>query len=120
MGTATSTTQSFAQSVLTLLRIFFAKKSAVHTDPTEGLDYIRKQLKDILQSTDHGKASSVYVKVSSASDVQQLWYLRADVMDAVAKTRGESAAKSELNALNDSFRALLPKGLATRPSPLDV
>lgn len=60
----------------------------------------------------------VRLRVSYANDLQDLWYLRGDVMAAIAAMHGEAIARSKLTQISDLFKGLLPPGLSSRPSPL--
>jgi hypothetical protein len=60
----------------------------------------------------------VELRVTYASSIQDLWYLRSDLMSAIATTSGEKAARQQINRISDMFTGYLPKGLCSRPSPL--
>jgi len=62
--------------------------------------------------------SSVHMRVSYASDIEDLWYLRGDVMAVIASNDGEVVAKKKLAQISDRFNGWLPKGLTSRTSPL--
>jgi hypothetical protein len=53
-----------------------------------------------------------------AGDVQSLWYARSDLMCALASMHGESVAQRKMASLTAMFDGLLPKGMASRPTPL--
>ncbi|GAC1604752.1 MAG: hypothetical protein NVS3B2_10580 [Ramlibacter sp.] len=57
-------------------------------------------------------------RVQYAEDLQALWYLRGDLMAAMAALHGETRARESIRAISARFQGLLPKGLATRRSPL--
>jgi hypothetical protein len=57
-------------------------------------------------------------RIQYADDLQALWYLRGDLMAALATLHGEAHARETIGAISDRFQGLLPKGLSTRPSPL--
>jgi len=57
-------------------------------------------------------------RIRYASDIQALWYLRGDLMGALAALHGEAAAREQLQAISAMFSGLLPGGMTTRPSPL--
>jgi hypothetical protein len=57
-------------------------------------------------------------RVQFADDLQALWYLRGDLMAALADLHGEAHARETIRNISDQFQGLLPKGLSTRPSPL--
>lgn len=57
-------------------------------------------------------------RITFEHDIQGLWYLRGDLMEALAATQGEAAARKEIEELTEMFQGLLPRGLTSRPSPL--
>jgi hypothetical protein len=60
----------------------------------------------------------VELKVVRANDLQELWYLRGDLMAAIAAVHGEAIARRNLIQISDMFKGFLPKALTSRPSPL--
>lgn len=61
----------------------------------------------------------IQLRVTYADDVQDLWYLRGDVMAAIADLHGEAEARRALASISTMFAGLLPRGLASRLSPLE-
>lgn len=57
-------------------------------------------------------------RIHYAQDLQALWYLRGELMAALASLHGEAQARSTIKAISQQFEGLLPRGLSTRPSPL--
>lgn len=57
-------------------------------------------------------------RIRYANDVQALWYLRGDLMAALATIHGEMAARKKIQSITHMFQGLLPNGLGSRPSPL--
>lgn len=57
-------------------------------------------------------------RIRYANDIQALWYLRGDLMAALAAMHGEMAARERVASLTEMFQGLLPGGLNSRPSPL--
>jgi hypothetical protein len=57
-------------------------------------------------------------RIRYASDVQALWYLRGDLMAALAAMHGELAARQKIAMITSMFNGLLPSSLNSRPSPL--
>lgn len=57
-------------------------------------------------------------RIQFADDLQALWYLRGDLMAALAALHGEAHARQKIREISGQFHGLLPNGLATRPSPL--
>ena len=62
--------------------------------------------------------SAVSRRIQYAPDLQALWYLRGDLMAALAAQHGEAHARETIRDISGQFQGLLPKGLSTRPSPL--
>ena len=57
-------------------------------------------------------------RIRYADNVKDLWYLRGDLMHALATLRGEAAAREAIASITEKFQGLLPGGLSSRPSPL--
>jgi hypothetical protein len=57
-------------------------------------------------------------RIMYAPDLQALWYLRGDLMGALAAVHGEAQARRIIQDISDQFDGLLPRGMSTRPSPL--
>jgi len=57
-------------------------------------------------------------RIRYADDIQALWYLRGDLMAALAALHGEAAARQRVASITDQFQGLLPRGQMSRPSPL--
>lgn len=57
-------------------------------------------------------------RIQYANDLQALWYLRGDLMAALAGIHGELYARDIIQDISEQFQGLLPRGLSTRPSPL--
>ena len=57
-------------------------------------------------------------RIRYANDIQALWYLRGDLMAALAAMHGEASARGQVQAMTRMFHGLLPGSLNSRPSPL--
>lgn len=82
------------------------------------LDDIRQAMLDCLGAPGAAAYPQLQLRMAYASDVQELWYLRGDLMAVIAAKDGEVTARRKLARISDMFKGHLPKGLATRPSPL--
>ena len=49
-----------------------------------------------------------HLRISYAEDVQDLWYLRGDVMTAISTFDGELIASKKIKQINQMFNGLLP------------
>jgi hypothetical protein len=57
-------------------------------------------------------------RIEAGADLQTLWYLRADMMVALAAQQGEEQARHLMNQVSHQFEGLLPPGFVSRHSPL--
>ena len=69
---------------------------------------------------DHGtrRFLDIVRRIEAVEDVQALWYLRDDLMVAMAASHGEAKAREAMNRISREFEGLLPRGLSSRYSPL--
>ena len=81
-------------------------------------DGIRESMLSLLDAAGAKEFSHVVRRIRYADDLQALWYLRGDLMAALAASRGEAEARELLASITDQFQGLLPRGLSSRPSPL--
>jgi hypothetical protein len=82
------------------------------------LEDIRESMLELLGEFGSRQFPHVTRRIRYAGDVQGLWYLRGDLMAALAGMHGEAVAREHVRAITDMFRGLLPRGLTSRPSPL--
>lgn len=93
--------------------------SSRHTQQAESsLDSIRQAMLEAMGAMGASRYPVVQLRVSYANDIQDLWYLRGDVMAVLAAIEGEGSARSKLSVISEMFRGLLPRGMNSRPSPL--
>ena len=83
-----------------------------------GTEDIREAMLALLDQTGSKQFANVTRRVRYANDVQALWYLRGDVLAALASVHGESAAREQIREITEMFQGLLPGSLSSRPSPL--
>jgi hypothetical protein len=83
-----------------------------------GTEDIREAMLGLLGEAGIRQFPHVTRRVRYANDVQALWYLRGDLMAALAATQGEAAARQKVQQITRMFQGLLPGSLTSRPSPL--
>jgi hypothetical protein len=83
-----------------------------------GTEDIREAMLSLLGEAGTKRFPHVTRRIRYANDVQGLWYLRGDLMAALAATQGESTAREKIQRITDLFHGLLPGSLSSRPSPL--
>ncbi|GAC1601026.1 MAG: hypothetical protein NVS3B2_03660 [Ramlibacter sp.] len=79
---------------------------------------IREAMLELLGETGQRNFPHITRRLRYATDVHALWYLRGDLMGALADLHSESVARKKVAEISDRFHGLLPGSLSTRPSPL--
>ncbi len=79
---------------------------------------IRQAMLDALGPSGSQGFPQIARRVRFAADITGLWYLRGDLMAALASTQGEAAARQKIDSVTTLFKGLLPSGMSSRPSPL--
>ena len=57
-------------------------------------------------------------RIMYCRDVESLWFLRGDLLLALAMMHGELVARHRVDGLREMFQGLIPDALQSRPSPL--
>lgn len=83
-----------------------------------GTEDIRESMLTLLGDGGPKHFPQITRRIRYANDVQALWYLRGDLMAALAAMYGEVAARQKVASVTQMFQGLLPNGLNSRPSPL--
>lgn len=84
----------------------------------EGTEDVRESMLCALGPSGPRHFPQVTRRIRYASDIHALWYLRGDLMAALANMHGEAEARRKIANITAQFRGLLPGGLNSRPSPL--
>jgi hypothetical protein len=79
---------------------------------------VRETMLDLLGPAGPKRFPTVVRRIRYAGDIQALWYLRGDLMAALAAMDGERAAREKIASVTGMFKGLLPGSLHSRPSPL--
>ena len=79
---------------------------------------IREAMLALLGDNGPKRFPQITRRIRYANDIQALWYLRGDLMAALAAMHGEMAAREKVASVTAQFQGLLPSGLGSRPSPL--
>ena len=72
-------------------------------EPSIRLEEVRKAMLEAIEQCADGSNSAIERKVLFAHDLDALWYLRTDLMSAIAECRGESAASACLADITRMF-----------------
>jgi hypothetical protein len=84
----------------------------------DGTEDIRESMLGALGDSGSRHFPHVTRRIRYAGDIQALWYLRGDLMAALASMHGEVAARQKIASITAQFRGLLPGAMTSRPSPL--
>jgi hypothetical protein len=103
------------RSIYGLLGNLPAPSDSVIEDGTED---IREAMLDALGEAGSRLVPHVTRRIRYAADIHALWYLRGDLMAALASMHGEKQARQKIASITAQFQGLLPGGLASRSSPL--
>ncbi len=86
-------------------------------EPSARMEAIRKAMLEVLEQHPDGKNSAIERKVVFAHNLDDLWYLRPDLMTALAEARGESAARTCLADITRMFDSGAGGKLRHGPAP---
>src|SRR5690349_19880658 len=101
----------FKNSISGLLRPREPSESVLEN----GLEDIRESMLVVLGDAGAKEYPATVRRIRYATDIQDLWYLRGDLMGVLAKLHGETIAREKLASINAQFQGLLPGGLNSRP-----
>ena len=88
-------------------------------DDPATMNRVRKAMLALADRSPGQRSAVLARRIRGAADLQGLWFLRGEVMQWLARSQGEAAARAQLDELSSLFADQLPRGLRSRPSPLD-
>ena len=88
-------------------------------EQAEKMDLIRRKMLALAVLTRGDRSEALARRIRYAATVETLWFARGELMAQLAKMEGELAAREKVDTLSGLFRDMLPRGLRSRPSPLD-
>lgn len=97
--------------------------STAATPPAEDpatMDQIREAMLAMAALDAGERGAGVSRRIRYATDLQALWFMRGELMQLLARDHGEVAAREKVDELSAMFIHLLPSGLRSRPSPLNL
>lgn len=83
-----------------------------------GMEDIRQAMLDALGDEGIFNHPAVERRVMFAGDLQALWYLRSELMQALSADHGELVANEKMLRITRMFQGLLPQGMISRPAGL--
>ena len=84
------------------------------------MDQIRDAMLALTAEDTGERANGIARRIRYATDLQALWFPRGEIMQLLARTHGEVAAREKVEAVSSLFADLLPPALRSRPSPLNA
>lgn len=78
----------------------------------ERVHLIRHAMLDALAGAGDERSTSLARRIRLSDDLQQLWYLRPELMATLATAHGEAVARRTLSSITDLFSGGLPQGLS--------
>ena len=104
---------------------FYALLARIHPSEPEStvlqysVDGIRESMLELVGEAPEGSYRHLARRIRYAVDVHALWYLRGDLMALLAGRHSEAIAREKIDSLTEMFEEFLPRGLQSRPSPLN-
>lgn len=84
----------------------------------EALEQVRRAMLKVIDEQNGDERLRLDAKISFATNLEALWYLRPELMQMIAATEGEGTAKVCIAAITDLFRGYQPGGVPSRFSAL--
>jgi hypothetical protein len=84
----------------------------------DGTEDIREAMLGLLGEAGIKSFPPLTRRIRYAADIQSLWYLRGELMGAMAALHGEATARAKMQEISEMFQGLLPGSMTSRPSPL--
>jgi hypothetical protein len=105
------TASSFMNGMSTLIRgnSHIKDKSA-----KDSIQEIREAMLTAMGTSASNRFPVIQLRVTYADDIQDLWYLRGDVMAAIASLDGEALAREKVAGISELFVGLVPKALTSK------
>jgi hypothetical protein len=83
-----------------------------------GTEDIRESMLALLGDGGFKQFPQITRRIRYATDIHAMWYLRGDLMAALAAMHGERIARQRIASITAMFQGLVPNSLSSRPSPL--
>lgn len=94
---------------------FWAMLGRETTDTPEAvIEAIRVSMLEALDAYCDGNHYALDMKISFATDVSELWYLRPDLMNTISSSQSESVARQALVNITSLFKGHHPSATPSR------
>ena len=78
-------------------------------ESSDDLEVIRKAMLQTLEQGGGDTHTTIERKLLFAHDIDQLWYARPELMNALSATKGEAAARACMDDITRLFEARIPE-----------
>jgi hypothetical protein len=102
-----------------LYALLSVSTSRPRMDDPATMDQVRETMLALTEEVGGERASGLARRIRYATDLQALWFMRGEIMQLLARTHGEAAARERVDEVSSLFADLLPSALRSRPSPLN-
>ena len=98
-------------------RLLGAFRQASPESNSNVIESVRSAMLRVLD--EHSGASHVQLdlRISDARDLETLWYLRPELMNAISASRGEAVARKCVETVTAYFKGYRPGGAVRRATP---
>ena len=72
-------------------------------DPSDRMEELRKAMLQVLEDGVAANNATLERKLLFARNIEELWYVRPELMNAIASGLGESAARARMVQITDMF-----------------
>jgi hypothetical protein len=105
------TSSSFMNGMHTLFRGHSGNRTK---DAKNSIPEIREAMLRAMGNTASAQFPVIQLRVTYADDIQDLWYLRGDVLAAIASFDGEVLAREKIANISELFVGLVPNSLTSK------
>lgn len=110
------------KDIRSTITAIFSVSTAPPPTPEEhaaAVESIRRKMLAMAVMGNAERSETLARRIRYAANIESLWYARSELMHLIAREHGEAIARERVEALSELFRGVLPRGLRSRPSPLD-
>jgi hypothetical protein len=106
------------QSIISSIRGLLSPPKETPQRSLVQIEHIREAMLQSIGEAGCMQFPTIEGRILYADELEELWYLRSDVMMVVSTLKDETAARQSLRRITNMFEGLLPKGMSSRPAPL--
>lgn len=97
---------------------FLGRPAAPEPGQPSPVSEVQRTMLSAIGGDRHWRFVDIIRRIEAVGDLRALWFLRADLMVALAAREGEEKARERIDQISHAFDGLLPRSFASRHSPL--